>query len=302
MPIIAGRSPTRRDFLKTLGASAGAALAAGCARVPFLRLRAPKLARWALLADTHVSLDPKETYRDFVIDDNMITTVRQIVGADPDGVVIAGDLARLTGRLDDYVMLWRLLKPLRERMPVAMALGNHDDRKNFRKMFRLHPGKRAPVSDKHVLIIDIEPARLRFLILDSLRQVNETAGTLGEAQRRWLKRFLDRADRRPTFLFFHHPPSSGKGDLLDYEQLFEIILPRKQVKAVFYGHTHVYRFSKVEDLDLINIPAIGYNFSDRVPVGWIEAYMTSEGGDFILRAIGGNMADNGKTTSLAWRS
>ena len=115
--------------------------------------------------------------------------------------------------------------------------------------------------------------------------------------------FLDAADYRPTFLFFHHPPIAQGSNLIDHEELLDIAFPRRQVKALFYGHSHVYRYDKVaNDLDLINIPAVGYNFNESVPVGWIESRLTPEGREFTLRAIGGNTADNGQVKTLAWRT
>jgi hypothetical protein len=57
----------------------------------------------------------------------------------------------------------------------------------------------------------------------------------------------------------------------------------------------------MKDLHLINIPAVAYSFSKDQPIGWVDARFTRDGGEFTLRAIGSNMADNAKTTSLAWR-
>jgi hypothetical protein len=54
-------------------------------------------------------------------------------------------------------------------------------------------------------------------------------------------------------------------------------------------------------MHLINLPAVGYNFNDGEPVGWVEASFTAEGGDFRLRAIGGNTEQDGKRVSLRWR-
>jgi 3',5'-cyclic AMP phosphodiesterase CpdA len=303
MPYLTIPKTGRRDFLKQAGLSLGALFAGGCAHVRQTAGRPGEPAHWALMADTHVSLDPTETQREFVINDNMKKAVAEIAVARPHGAIITGDCARLRGRLLDYDRLWRITRSLRDTVPVGFALGNHDQRDNFRQVFYRHPGEAAPVEGKHVLVIDCDDAGIRIILLDSLNVTNDTPGLLGEDQRAWLADFLDADDYRPTFLFFHHPPDDGGGNLKDYEELLDIAFPRRQVKAIFYGHSHVYRYDKVEnDLDLINIPAIGYNFKDSVPVGWLESRLTREGGQFTLRAIGGNTADNGQVKTLTWRT
>ena len=89
---------------------------------------------------------------------------------------------------------------------------------------------------------------------------------------------------------------------LDVERMFRIVRPHKMVKAVFYGHSHAYRFEEQDGIHLVNIPAVGYNFVDREPVGWVEAVFTPEGGSFTLHAIVGNTSAGGKTTTLRWRA
>jgi len=299
MPVILGPKPSRRDFLRTVALSAGTVLAGGCARFRLPGRKPRKVTRWALLADTHVSLDPKEQQRGFTIDDNFKTVVAQIAETSPDGAVIAGDIARLQGKSDDYRMVRQLMEPISSRIPVALVLGNHDDRDNLAQAFPQQIGKPAPVKKKHVFII--ESSDVRFLMLDSLLTVNQVGGLLGKAQRQWLQGFLDQSDRRPTFLFFHHDLRDEDGCLLDADRLFQIVLPRKQVKAMFYGHTHAYRYDRIKGLHLINLPAVGYPFSDKEPLGWLDGRFTSEGGDFSLRAFASNTRDNGKTTSLDWR-
>jgi len=85
-------------------------------------------------------------------------------------------------------------------------------------------------------------------------------------------------------------------------RLFDIIAGVPSVKAVVYGHSHAYGFSERDGIHLINLPATGYNFSDAQPVGWVEALLTSQGGKFTLRAVGGNTDIDGQTHNLRWRS
>jgi 3',5'-cyclic AMP phosphodiesterase CpdA len=198
------------------------------------------------------------------------------------------------------VQLRELLTPLATRTPVYIGLGNHDHRENFLKAFPDQPTDRPQVTGKHILVIE-HPA-VRIIQLDSLLYVDKVAGLLGREQRNWLTGYLPEADARPTVLFVHHTLADGDGDLLDVNQLFEIIRPHRQVKAIFYGHSHVWELGERQGVKLINLPAVGYNFRDQDPVGWVDARFNSDGVDLTLNAIAGNTAENGKTTQVNWES
>jgi 3',5'-cyclic AMP phosphodiesterase CpdA len=292
---------TRRKFL---GDSAGALALLALTRGPGVFGRdaseAEKPVHLALLSDTHVPADPKNEYRKFLPWENLKTVVPQVIESQPEGVIINGDAARLTGELADYEAVKQLPAPLAGRAPIYIGLGNHDDRDNFFKVFDNPSGTRQKVAGKHVLVI--ERPVVRLILLDSLLYVNKAAGLLGKAQREWLARYLENSDGRPTVLFVHHTLGDDDGDLLDVQRLFELVRPQKKVKAIIYGHSHKYAFSQNDAIHLINIPAVGYNFSDEEPVGWMDAVFTSQGADLKLNAFGGNRGGDGKTKSLMWRS
>ena len=231
--------------------------------------------------------------------DNFARVVPEVERWAPDGAIISGDLARTEGLAGDYQSLDGLLRPLAEKLPVSLVLGNHDDRKNFLTAFSKGPGARQAVPNKWVTAIDKPP--VRFLLLDSLLYTNRVAGLLGRAQRAWLEEYLARPDQRPTILVFHHPPTEDDSALLDSDRLLRIAAQSRQVKAIIYGHSHAYSFQSQDGLHLVNVPAVGYNFTPSEPVGWVEATFTAEGGDFRLRAFAGNREQDGKTRSLHWR-
>jgi Icc protein len=294
------KSMNRRTFIKTGLAAVGALTAVVTGYSPGLRKSEQKPARWALLADTHIPEDVNNNYRGFYPYQNLQKVIPDIISASPDGVVVAGDLARLTGQLGDYDNLKKLLSPIAEKRPVFMALGNHDNRENFVKVFDEIPGEKQPVKGKHIVVVNNPTTRL--IILDSLFYVNKVPGLLGKAQRQWLENYLKECDDTPTILCFHHTLGDDDGDLLDVPRLFSIIKPIRKVKAIVYGHSHAYGFSKFEGIHLINLPAVGYNFSDAEPVGWVQANLTAKGGDFTLHAIAGNMNKDGSVTRLTWRT
>jgi 3',5'-cyclic AMP phosphodiesterase CpdA len=293
------KSMNRRSFLKTGLAAAGAVVTIGAGDSFGASKNDKKATRWAFLSDTHIPADVENNYRGFYPYRNLQKVVPDIAAASPDGVAITGDLARLTGELGDYENLKKLLGPVAEKSPVFLALGNHDNRQNFTKVFAETPGEKQSVRGKHVVVARRAP--IQVIILDSLLYVNKVPGLLGKVQRQWLERYLKKSDETPTILCFHHTMGDGDGDLLDVPRLFELVKPIRKVKAILYGHSHVYGFSMFKGIHLINLPAVGYNFSDTEPVGWIEANLTAEGGDFKLHASAGNTDNDGSVKQLTWR-
>ncbi len=149
----------------------------------------------------------------------------------------------------------------------------------------------------------LEHPLIRLILLDSLIYTNLTPplGLLGKVQREWLSSYLAGNTDKPVILLFHHTPGEGDGDLEDTDRLFNLIRPHRQVKALIFGHSHVYRYAMQEDIHLINIPATGYNFRDQDPLGWVETILSPEKGIFILHAIAGNRVEDGSRKELIWR-
>ncbi len=297
MARIFSQSTSRRQFLQSSLTAVGAFSALRVGRVMATENR--KEAHLAFLSDTHISEDVKNNYHGFFPYKNLQKAVRQVIDNAPEGVVISGDLARLEGKSGDYVNLKKLLTPLAKKSLAYMGLGNHDDRKNFLDTFSPSVGEEQPVKEKHVIIVRQGPVRL--IILDSLLYTNRVAGFLGKAQRLWLKDYLQKSDETPTLLVVHHTLDDGDGDLLDVDKLYSMVKPQPKVKGIIYGHSHHYRYDVNDGLHLINVPAVGYNFSNTEPVGWIEAHLHNRGGEFTLHVIGGNMENDKKTVSLDWR-
>jgi len=290
--------PSRREFVRA--AAATSMLARTLPSVHGQTSSAPvKRARWALCSDTHVAADRANEYRGFRPYDQLSKVAPAVASSGVVGAVINGDLARLDGQPGDYQNFIQLLAPVSAKMPIVMALGNHDHRKNFQAAFANQPGDAQKVKDRHVLAVAAGPVRL--LVLDSLMMPNFTPGLLGKEQRTWLERYLGTSDDTPTLVFVHHTPGDNDGELLDAERLLRILVASKKVKALLYGHSHRYRFDVIDGLHCINLPAIGYNFSDAEPTGWAEVELGADGADFKLRAMGGNMEGDGKSTSIAWR-
>ena len=254
----------------------------------------------AMLSDTHIPLKADDGYRNFSPQENLTKVAPQVVATKPQAVIVNGDAARLDGQVGDYQKLRELLGPIAAIAPIHIGLGNHDDRGNFYQVFPADAEAKSTqeVNGKHVSVIDTPVVRL--IVLDSLLYVNKVAGLLGKNQRDWLTNYLPTATDKPIALCVHHTLSDSDGSLLDADRLFRIIEPHKQVKAIFYGHSHRYEVTEQAGVRLINLPAIGYNFSDEQPVGWVDASFHESGVAMTLRTVAGNQNNNGKTTEVSW--
>lgn len=256
--------------------------------------------RVAILSDTHIAADPQDEFRGFHPHENLQKAVAQATASKFDLAIVNGDLARREGRPEDYRQFTSLIDPLADAQPLAFTLGNHDDRTNARNALTKRAGDTAPVEQKYVSTLDA--GDLRFLFLDSLMVTNISAGQLGHSQRAWLAQFLSTSSGKPLIVFVHHNPDpDSDGALVDADRLLAVLRPQRAVKALIFGHTHVYAHDVQDGLHLLNVPAVGYNFADGNPVGWIEASLTTAGGDFKLHALAGEGNDDGKVTSLNWR-
>jgi 3',5'-cyclic AMP phosphodiesterase CpdA len=252
---------------------------------------------WAILSDTHIPADPADTYRGFRPFDNLKKILPDVLASQPEGLVICGDLARLEGKAADYANLKAILQPALDKIPVVMALGNHDDRQNFIDTFPALPGSQK-AKNKHISVF--ETPAVRFIVLDSLILPNTTPGLLGKGQRVWLDNYLGACTPLPTIVFVHHTLTDDDGALQDTPWFFDILRKHAKVKAVFYGHSHEYKYEVKDSLHLVNIPAVAYNFNDREPLGWFDAHFSPHGAQLTLKAFAGNLSKHNQTLTLNW--
>ena len=152
----------------------------------------------------------------------------------------------------------------------------------------------------------VEAPLANWFLLDSLDVTKQTPGKLGDEQRAWLAKALDARPDKPAMVMVHHnpilPDAVKKTGLLDTAELLEILGPRRQVKALFFGHTHTWRRSEHEGIHLINLPAVAYNFRPEEATGWVDCRLRADGASLELRAHDTQHAEHGKVTDLSWRA
>lgn len=155
----------------------------------------------------------------------------------PDVLLVTGDIAD-HGSPEEYATARDLLSAWDG--PLLVGTGNHDVRGPFARV--LMGGDREGPLDQ-----ELDVGAYRFLMLDSLVPALDGQridhGELADATLAWLDERLD-ASPRPTFVCFHHPPTTvgiGQADAIQLRNgpALEAVLTRHpHVVAVLVGHNH----------------------------------------------------------------
>ncbi len=294
---------SRRQFL-IRSLAGGAALALSPSLLAAAKRADPN--SWALLSDIHIAADPTHVARDINMTDHFNTVSRELLGLRkrPAGVFITGDCAFNSGQDGDYRQVTDLLTPIRAgQMPVHLALGNHDNRDRFWGVLEEEKAAKRPLADRQVALLRTPHAN--WFVLDSLEKTLSTPGLLGQEQLDWLAGALDANPDKPALVLLHHNPgkAGGIGGLKDTEALFEIIRPRKQVKAYIFGHTHVWHVKQDESgIHLVNLPPVAYVFEPGEPAGWVHALLGRKGIRLELRCVDPTHKLQGQVVKLQWRA
>lgn len=293
--------PNRRQFLaSSLAASAALSLSrfAGADDTK-------NTASFALLADSHIAADKEAILREVKMAEHLAKVWEEVRAARPAAMLLHGDVAVLKGEAGDYKTVADLLIPTgNEEFPLHFLLGNHDDRDEFRGV--LNEEAASPIESKHVAVLDAGPAN--WFLLDSLDKPNSTPGVLGAEQLKWLAAALDQHADKPALISVHHHPVWPKNDpnfknggITDTVPLFEILEPRKHVKAVFFGHTHDWSITSRAGIHLVNLPPVAYVFAKGRPSGWVKAELAESGITLTLSALDKAHKQHSEKHELAWR-
>ncbi len=250
---------------------------------------------WAFVSDTHISRDPTEKVRGQNMSDNLKRVVEEVLAAKVDRVLFNGDMAFKKGRPEDYEAFLKIIAPIRaQETPLHFTLGNHDRRGHF--ITSIEHGGASPVESKWVT--SLVDSGTHWVFLDSLHKLNRPSGRLGAQQLDWLAQLLDGQRDRTTIICLHHNPEGLAFGLKDTEAFLEVIRPRRQVKAVLFGHTHSHREWTDDGLHFINLPATGYFFNPLKPLGWMKAQIGSRGMELDLVPLKKRRAKS----KLTWRT
>ena len=293
---------SRREFLRrSLAAGAGLSVAPelfasnGRADANF----------WALFSDPHVAADRTFIARGVNMADHLEKAAAELAALPmrPAGLLINGDCAYDRGEAGDYGRLVELLGPIRTNgTPIHLTLGNHDNRERFWEVVESEGKAKRLVADKQAALV--KGSQANWFVLDSLEKTLSTPGLVGTEQLAWLAQALDANHRKPALVMVHHNPDekAGTNGLKDTSELFGVIRSRKQVKALFFGHTHRWKIeSDSSGIHLVNLPAVAYPFQETEPTGWVVAKLRKDGMNLTLRCIDTSHKAHGQVVELKWR-
>ena len=271
--------------------------------------------RVALLSDSHVAAERAVTSRGTNMFDNLTRVCGEVLapvappgGGDaaarrPAAVMLNGDFAYLKGLVGDYDTALAAVKPLREAgLPVHVTLGNHDDRRNLLTALKVGDEQKGQVEGRYVQVVETPLAN--WFLLDSLDVVNSTPGELGEQQLGWLGKALDERSKKPAIVMVHHNPDekAKPSGIRDTKALLDVILGRKHVKALMFGHTHTWELTRRDGVHFINLPPVAYVFKAGMPNGWVDARLAEAGMTLQLRCVDPKHPRHGERHELRWRT
>jgi 3',5'-cyclic AMP phosphodiesterase CpdA len=331
---------SRRNFIKgSLGAAAGAMLASCGREMADRRGDEPRFLeglrdanRLALFSDTHINAKPATVDRGNNMSANLEKCIAEVLKVDyamgaPSAVLVNGDLSHRSGETGDYIQFLAQMTALTMAgIPVHLALGNHDHRERFWGSVTSPDFARrnrvTALESQQVLRLYTPTADI--LMLDSLEKTLQTPGSLGEAQLAWLKSAIDDPSwkHRNVIVFVHHnPPLPAPAaasapatqaatqaatkpkfiGLTDGQELLDLLLPRRRVKALFYGHTHQWKRTQIDGMHIVNIPSMAYAFGPE-PLGWTDCRLYPASASLELRCVEPSHARHGDKVDLKWRA
>ena len=164
----------------------------------------------------------------------------------PKFIIFSGDLTD-TGDLASYEYLKSVVSV--SKVPIILALGNHDNRSNFKKVFY---GNESDDPYFHVS----EYEEFKIIVLDT-NKPSKVSGTICEDQFGFLRDVLKESKNHKVLLVLHHPPSVDEDDLpwttLDKESSLELYscLKGHDISGIFCGHIHLNKFIHWNNIPII---------------------------------------------------
>ncbi|UCE38825.1 MAG: metallophosphoesterase, partial [Thermoplasmata archaeon] len=148
------------------------------------------------LSDLHIP--PSETDTSYGISpyqrlEDVIDSINRLEYP-PSFTIITGDLSE-GGTVQGYKLVKRYTERLKEKgMRIMLAMGNGDDRENYRKVFQT-PTPRGPIH------YSVDYEQLRIIVLDSLHP-GSRVGLFEGGQIEWLDNTLKSDTEKPTIIAF----------------------------------------------------------------------------------------------------
>jgi len=208
------------------------------------------------LTDPHIAIGAKQVQ--FGVDTTaaflrVLAAVRELTPS-PDFVLITGDLVA-DGCPESYEAFRDLVRSL--PMPVHLSLGNHDERRNFRRVVL-----ECPDASEAPYCYVFRSGETDFLVLDSC-----PAATLDADQLGWLSDRLGES-QGAIVCVHHHPVPTGlvwldRLILRNGEELTALVRSCRRVQGVLFGHIHRTFEEDLGGVPLLGTPSTCFQFTPR---------------------------------------
>jgi 3',5'-cyclic AMP phosphodiesterase CpdA len=225
---------------------------------------------FAHLTDLHIGTPG---VADPLLHSDTTATLRAVLGdvgrmePPPAFVVVSGDLTN-RGDAASYAIVRRLFAEAGLAMPVIFALGNHDDRANFRETFLGGAGGAAPYD--HDAVID----GLHVIVLDTLVP-GRIGGALTPTQFDWLTGRLAKEPDSRKLIVMHHGPMLDPDDPTAIwesigpdatRRLADLLAGRTDVVGILSGHIHYDRVTLWHGIPIVVASGL-HNATDVLYLG-----------------------------------
>jgi len=273
---------------------------------------------WAFATDMHISEGSNPPPEHNVRFQSVITAMLA-EPVKPRRLFLLGDNVS-RGTQGQYKQLLEILKPLVDAgIGVHAALGDHDNLEQYRAIREQLLPASVPVpenrdesithivrtepwaegEDKHLEII--ETKRANFFVLDSLVETDQEEGEFGKKQLDWLADELDQRKDKPAILMAHHAAVNvSYGGLADAIPFWRLLGSRRQVKAYFFGHGHIWVNYRLGRIHQVSFPA-----TSRCPpltvLGWVLMTLDDDGARLTLKTCDPQHPRNGENVLLKWQ-
>lgn len=191
------------------------------------------------LSDPHLVGGPEPLHGAVDSEARLVQLFEEVLasGARPEAVIFTGDLAD-RGDPEAYAKLRAIVDPACRGLgaQVIWAMGNHDNRANFRAGLLDQPPSDSPVDHSYYV------NGLRIITMDT-SVPGFHHGELSEHQLDWLSAELATPAPDGTILALHHPPVPSVLDLAVLVELrgqaaLAAVLRNSDVRAILGGHLH----------------------------------------------------------------
>ena len=165
---------------------------------------------------------------------------------EPSFIIFSGDLTD-KGDTESYEYFKTVIS--KSKIPNLLAIGNHDDRSNFRNVFYKSPSNKP-------FFYASEHDGIKVIVLDT-SQPGKVSGSICEDQFSFLEETLSSSNDDRKILVLHHPPWLDRNGLpwttLDEKTSCRLakLSNDKGILGILCGHIHLNQFTSWNNIPLV---------------------------------------------------